>query len=112
LFTDDCVYEDATMGVVNRGRDELRGFARGIFEAFPDFAIDLTSRFVAGGYAGMEWAMAGTHRGDLPGLPATGQRFSLRGATVVELRGDRIKRLTDYWDMATFLKQVGAMPAG
>jgi steroid delta-isomerase-like uncharacterized protein len=110
LFTDDCLYEDATMGVVNRGKEELRGFARAILEAFPDFTIDLTSRFAAGDWAATEWTMAGTHRGDLPGLPATGKRFSLRGSTVVELRQDKIKRLTDYWDMASFLKQIGAMP--
>jgi steroid delta-isomerase-like uncharacterized protein len=60
----------------------------------------------------MEWTMAGTHQGDLPGLPATGRRFSLRGSAIVELRQGKIKRLTDYWDMATFMKQIGAMPAG
>jgi steroid delta-isomerase-like uncharacterized protein len=112
LFSDDCVYEDATMGVVNRGKVELRGFARAIFEAFPDFTVGLTSRFVAGEWGGMEWTMAGTHQGDLPGLPATGRRFSLRGSAIVELRQGKIKRLTDYWDMATFMKQIGAMPAG
>ena len=27
LFTDDCVYEDVTFGVVNRGKKEVRAFA-------------------------------------------------------------------------------------
>ena len=27
LFTDDCVYEDVTLGAVNHGKAELKGFA-------------------------------------------------------------------------------------
>src|SRR5438067_9187960 len=77
LFTDDCVYEDVTFGVVNRGKDELRAFADGIFAAVPDFTVELTTRFVAGTWGGMEWAISGTHQGDFPGLPATGKRFSV-----------------------------------
>ena len=112
IFTDDCVYEDVTMGIVNRGKIELETFARGIFEAWPDFTIQLTSRFAAGSWAGAEWTMSATHKGDLPGLPATGKRFSIRGATVFELQGEKIKRVSDYWDMVTFLKQIGVMPPG
>ena len=112
IFTDDCVYEDITMGIVNHGKIELETFARGIFEAFPDFTIHLTSRFAAAGWAGAEWTMSATHKGDLPGLPATGKRFSIRGATVFELQGERIRRASDYWDMVTFLTQIGVMPPG
>ena len=111
IFTDDCVYEDVTMGVLTHGKAELKAFAGGIFAAIPDFAIELSSRFAVGGWAGLEWAMSGTHRGDLPGLPATGKPFTLRGSSVLELSADRIGRCTDYWDMTAFLKQIGAMPS-
>ncbi len=100
-----------TLGVVNRGAAELDTFARAVFEAFPDFKIQLTSSFVAGNWAGAEWAMCVTHKGDLPGLPATGKRFSIRGATIYEFQGNRIRRNSDYWDMVTLLKQVGLMPS-
>ncbi len=111
LFTEDCVYEDVTLGVVNRGTTELETFARATFEAFPDFKIQLTSSFVAGNWAGAEWAMSATHKGNLPGLPATGKRFSIRGATIYEFQGNKIRRNSDYWDMVTPLKQVGLMPS-
>jgi steroid delta-isomerase-like uncharacterized protein len=112
LFTDDCVYEDVTFGAVNHGKAELRAFADGIFAAIPDFKVTLISRFVAGNWAGMEWAMSGTHRGDFPGLPATGKRFSsVRGATMVELQGEKIRRCSDYWDAATVMRQVGLLAA-
>src|SRR4030095_5834181 len=79
LCTDDCVYEDVTMGAVNRGKAEVKAFADAVFAAFPDFKIQLMSGFTADTWAGAEWTMSGTHRGDLPGLPATGKTFSIRG---------------------------------
>jgi hypothetical protein len=75
------------MGVVNHGTTELANFYSLVFDAFPDFKIELTSHFVAGKWAGAEWLMTGTHQGDLPGLPATNNPFSLRGASVFELQG-------------------------
>src|SRR5689334_7800091 len=111
LLTDDCVYEDVTMGVVNHGKTEVANFYTLVFGAFPDFKIELTTHFVAGTWAGAEWLMTGTHRGNLPGLPATNKSFSIRGASVFELQGSTFKRCSDYWDMVTFLKQTGVMPS-
>ncbi len=44
-------------------------------------------------------------------MPATGERFSVRGVTIVELQDGKIRRNSDYWDMATMMKQVGLLPA-
>jgi steroid delta-isomerase-like uncharacterized protein len=111
LCTDDCIYEDVTMGVVNHGKTEIANFYTLVFAAFPDFKMELTAHFVAGAWAGAEWLMTGTHQGDLPGLPATQKPFSIRGASVFELHSTRFRRCSDYWDMATLLKQIGVMPA-
>jgi steroid delta-isomerase-like uncharacterized protein len=111
LFTDDCVYEDVTFGVVNHGKKELQAFADGVFAGIPDFKIELTARFAAGMSAGMEWIMSGTHKGDFPGMPATGKRFSVRGVTIIELHGGKIRRNSDYWDAASVMKQVGLLPS-
>jgi hypothetical protein len=44
----------------------------------------------------------------IPGLPATGRRFSLGGATILDLQDGKIKRCSDYGETATFLKQIGS----
>ena len=111
LFTDDCVYEDVPLGAVSHGKAELQGFYHVIFGVFPDFKIELTSQFVAGNRAGAEWLMSGTQKGDMPGLPATNKRVSVRGASAFELQGNQLKRCTDYFDMATALKQIGVLPS-
>jgi steroid delta-isomerase-like uncharacterized protein len=109
ICTEQCVYEDVPLAVVTHGKQELRGFGEQVFDAFPDFKIELSAHFAAGDWAMLEWTMSGTHRGDLPGMPATGASFSVRGATALQLEDGRISRDSDYWDMATLLKQLGLM---
>ena len=48
----------------------------------------------------------------LPGQPTVRKPFSVRGATILELRAERTRRCTDYGDLATLLKPLGLMPAG
>ena len=103
------IYEDVTFGVVNRGRSQLRAFAEPFFSGFPDITFDMQSSFANGSGGGSEWIMRGTHKGDLPGMPATGKRMEVRGSSTFEFAGGRIRRCSDYWDMATFLKQLGLM---
>jgi ketosteroid isomerase-like protein len=43
-------------------------------------------------------------------MKATGKTFSVRGATVIQLRGGQIIRKSYYMNMAAFLQQVGLMP--
>jgi steroid delta-isomerase-like uncharacterized protein len=110
IFTDNLIYEDVTMGRVNRTGAELQAFGQEFFSGFPDVMFELTSRFANGVWGGAEWVMRGTHTGDLPGLPASGKRIEIRGASILEFAGNKIKRCSDYWDMATFLTQLGFMP--
>lgn len=112
LFADDCVFEDVTFGVVARGKEELRSFVKGAFAAVPDFKYGVTRRFATSQWAAVEWVMSGTHEGDFAGIPATGKRFSsVRGSSILELEAGKIRRESDYWDAATFMKQVGVLPS-
>src|SRR5258708_11968938 len=92
-------YPTISMGAVNRGKAEMKSFANAVFAAFPDFKIQLMSGFTAGNWAGAEWTMSGTHKGDLPGIPATGKSFAVRGSTICELTAGKNKRNSDYWDI-------------
>ena len=109
LLTEDHVYEDVTFAVVCRGAAETRGFFQGAYSAFPDIHFTLTSAAIDAERAALEWTMTGTHQGDLPGLPATGKPFSVRGSTIFEIAADKICAVRDYWDLATLLRQVGLM---
>jgi steroid delta-isomerase-like uncharacterized protein len=109
LFTDTVEFEDVTLGAVNHGSNALRDFATAIFGGFADMKFELKSRLVAadGKSGAMEWVWRGRQTKDFPGLPATNKPFEVRGATVVEFTDGKISRDSDYWDLATYMKQVG-----
>ncbi|MES3035639.1 MAG: nuclear transport factor 2 family protein [Gemmatimonadota bacterium] len=99
-FTEDAVYEDVTLGEVHRGRAAIRTFVRGTFTALPGFAMAQRSLQQGDGWATLEWVMSGTDS-------ATQRRFSVRGVSVMELEGGRVRRNSDYWNMADLQGQVG-----
>jgi steroid delta-isomerase-like uncharacterized protein len=87
LFTDDVVYEDVARRAVRHGKDQVRAAVEGFFMGFPDATFELASpgsRFAIGGRGGVEGMMRGTHRGNMPGMPATGKHVEARGASIVE----------------------------
>jgi len=109
-LTDDIAYEDMVAARVMHGKAELRIFIMETFTAFPDFKLDLESFFASGDWIGAEWVMSGTFKGEAFGLKPTGKSFSVRGASITELRGDKVKRNTDYYDGITLMRQMGVMP--
>jgi steroid delta-isomerase-like uncharacterized protein len=112
LFTDDGVWEEVAIGLAAQGPDEIGAHLDRLFTAVPDFNFDVTSGFVAGDRALVEWTVSGTYSSDFPGLPpANGQRFSFRGASVFALADGKIQDYTEYWDAYVFLVQLGALPA-
>lgn len=112
FFSDDAIYEDVALSRVNRGTGQIREFFEELFKAFPDFRLEDTGTAVIGdgGRYALEWRMSATHDGDLPVLPATHKHWAVRGTSVGEVEGEKIKRNSDYWNMADFLVQVELLP--
>jgi ketosteroid isomerase-like protein len=85
-------------------------------EAFSDIELDLTPLDVAGERACIEWVATVTHSGPLVidgadvVIDPTGKRCTLRGVTVAEFEGDRIKEFRQYWDELAILEQLGLLP--
>ncbi len=64
---------------------------------FPDQRFDIRGMFAEGDAVVMTWLWAGTHRGDIPGFPATGKTIRMSGATVYTFDGD--DRITGHWQI-------------
>ena len=107
LYTEDVVYEDVSYGVISRGREELRKFAVGFIDAVPDLKLEATSTYVHNGHGRVEWVLSGTDKG----LYKSGKKFSVRGASVFEMRGSKVSSNKDFYDLATIMRQVGVLPA-
>ncbi len=109
FFTEDGIHEDVAVGSIFHGKSELKTGLNPLFAACPDFKLELKLLFRAGDSVAQEWVMTGTQTGDFIGLgiPATGKRFSIRGASITRLRDSKIARNTDYWNLESMRQQLG-----
>ncbi|MGA9529683.1 MAG: nuclear transport factor 2 family protein [Terriglobales bacterium] len=107
LFADDIVYEDVAYGEISHGHTELRKFAADEFEAVPDLDLKLLHASVANNHATIEWSFSGTDKG----IYKSGKKFTVRGVSVIDLRGGKIVRNLDFYDSAAIMRQAGVLPA-
>jgi steroid delta-isomerase-like uncharacterized protein len=108
IYSKDAIFEDVADGATYDGLAEIKKSLHDDITFAPDVKVKIISILVVGNRGVLEWFWSGTQTGDIPGLmPATGKNFSIRGVTIFEFEGDRIKKQSDYYDAATFLYQLG-----
>jgi steroid delta-isomerase-like uncharacterized protein len=107
IFTDDAVYEDVPGGQIVRGKEAIKQLLRAAYAWAPDFRVAMKSLIVADDIAATEWVSEGIQTGPIGELPASGNSFQLRGASILNFQNGKIAKVTDYYDMATFLRQLG-----
>jgi len=107
IFTHDAAYEDVAADQVHRGTEEIKQLLRAAYAWAPDFRATMKSLIVADDCAATEWISEGIQTGPIGDLPASGNSFRLRGASILTFRDGKIASVTDYYDMATFLTQLG-----
>ena len=106
LFADDARYCDVALDKVFHGREAIEAFFEGTFTTFPDFKMEIIHSAVATDAAAGEWIMSGTFLGASFGEPATGKSFRVQGCCFMRLVDGRIIEHRDYWNPATFDRQV------
>lgn len=116
LCTEDVFWDDPALATPLRGRAAVRDFLAESFRAFPDLQFTLTEPPLASpdsARVAVPWKVAGTMLGPLdpPGLAPTGRGFALEGVDLYEFRGGEICRMTTRYDVLTWLREVGALPA-
>lgn len=63
---------------------------------FPDQRFEIQGLFAEGDAVVVTWRWTATHRGDIPGFPATNKLLSMSGATVYFFDGEKI---TGHWQI-------------
>jgi steroid delta-isomerase-like uncharacterized protein len=99
-----------------KGKDAIRAAWEGYTAAFPDERPLQIRHLVDGNTAITEWTTIATNTGPMlmpngETLPPTGKSVTLRGMTIADIAGDKVKRQAFYWDNAEFMQQMGLMPA-
>lgn len=107
LLSDDVVH-DVNQGSREKGKTAFRAFfarmSRCYRERIGDISITASSD---GSRAAAEFTVQGTYLEADDGLPpANGQTYQLPGGAFFEIRGGQIIRVTNYYNLPDWLRQV------
>ena len=108
-LADDLVYRTPAVGETDK--QGWRAFHAGAYAAFPDFEVTTDRMLTAGETVIAEGRVAGTQRGEFAGMPASNRTFDVPIAFVVDVADGKVRRWHSYFDAATMLRQLGALPA-
>ena len=107
LYDADGTHEDVAQGRSQRGPEAIAAGLGRFFERFPDARWQTPFEIAdAGQRVAIPYVFSGTLQKPIGAIAARGQAVSLRGVLILELNDGRIVRSTDYWDSATFQRQL------
>jgi steroid delta-isomerase-like uncharacterized protein len=107
LLTDD-VSHDVNQGGREIGRANFEEFMRRMNRSYQERIEDVVVMTnEAGDRAATEYVVHGKYLADDEGLPkATGQKYVLPGGAFFEIRGGKVARVTNYYNLQDWLRQV------
>lgn len=112
--TPDVGYEDPLAVDPLDGLDRLERHAGRVRRAIPDLRVERQGAPLSGGpgegFACLPWRLAGTHRGEIAGLPATDRFLVVHGVHYAELSDGMVRRARGFFDLYDVAVQLGLVP--
>lgn len=110
---DEEVVHDVNQGGREVGRSAFARFMERMNRCYRERVTDLVVMAAPdGGRAAAEFTVEGTYLATDRGLPpARGQTYRLSAGAFFEVRGGRIARVTNYYNLPDWLSQVGGTRA-
>ncbi|MFB9066691.1 ketosteroid isomerase-related protein [Pseudofulvimonas gallinarii] len=111
---DEDVVHDLNQGPRETGRQAFREFLARMQRSYRERLEDIVVLASAdGSRAAAEYTVHGRYLATDDGLPeAQGQAYVLPGGAFFDLRDGRITRVSNYYNLQDWLRQVGAAGAG
>ncbi len=107
---DESVVHEINHGAVETGREAFRQFLERMDRCYAERAEDLVVfANETGDRAAAEFHILGTYLATDSGLPeATGQEYRIRVGAFFDIEDGRIRRVTNYYNLTEWLRQIGA----
>ena len=111
LLAEDVSHE-VNQGETQRGRDAFRTFLARMDRCYAEQLKNICVMATMDGCrAAAEYVVHGEYKATDDGLPdAHGQKYVLPGGAFFDLKNGRITRVTNYYNLTDWLRQVGAAP--
>ena len=90
------------------GGEALANYVKGVWAAFPDFSIELLNvGEIEPGLVADHWQLRATDVGPrADGSKGTGRTFTIKGASIVQVQGDKVRSDESYFDGRALDKQL------
>lgn len=112
LFAKNGVYQDNAFQVAMTGPQGAATWVDITGKSIANAHVRLVDAFQRGDRIAIRWEFSGTDTGAFAkDRPATGKSFTVPATTIIDLKHGKIQQLTDYYNLADLLRQVG-LPAG
>lgn len=107
LYAADATHEDVAQGRPRIGPGAISDGLRKFFGWFPDARWEPHFQITdSDGRVAVTYLLTATLQTQMGQVPGSGQKISLRGVNVLHQQGGLICRSEDYWDAATFQRQL------
>jgi steroid delta-isomerase-like uncharacterized protein len=113
-LTPDSLYDEVGTSRRVKGVGDIVSCLQAWKGAMPDVTGSVTNVFASGNTVILELTWRGTHTGPLVGpkgsVPATGKQQTTRASWVLTFDGGKIMESRHYFDMLSFMQQLGILP--
>ena len=110
IFAPDFAEHSTPPPGVPAGREGIKAIASALRKGFPDLTYRVDLQIAEGDFVSGYVTVSGTHKGEVFGMPATGQYAKWTESHIVKLVNGKI---TEHWgviDQLGMLRQLGLAP--
>ena len=105
------VYDPNNPGGISGGVEGAKQFVEMYRSAFPDLQITVEDLIAEGEKVVTRWTARGTHRGQLTGIPPSGNRVEVTGISIDRIEGGNFVESWSNLDTLGMMQQIGAVPS-
>lgn len=106
LYQSDGEHADIAQGRPRRGRQDIAEGLTYFLASFPDSHWEVRLQIIDESRAAVSYTLTGSLQRDIGPFVARGQELVLRGVHLFEISDGEILGTEDYWDAATFRRQM------
>ena len=109
-LTPGFVEHEEAPGFEGNGPEVPKAFYSMLFNAFPDFRMDLEDIIVEGEKVCWRYRMTGRNDGEFMGMPPTGKSIEIQGFDMLRMEGERAAEHWGVTDELKMMQQLGLVP--
>jgi steroid delta-isomerase-like uncharacterized protein len=110
IYAADVVDHNRPPGLPS-GIEGAKQFFAMYLTAFPDTKMVIEDQVTEGDKVVTRWTATGTHKGELMGIPPSGNPVKVTGMQIDRLEGGKIVESWGFFDQLGMLQQIGAIPS-